>query len=218
MELGAGGEGCVATLSLGHSILIGHANWKGLYANNAVNGELLWENKDAELKYRSASVAWEGENLYLLSSRSFFILNSKNGEIIVRKKLNCSVNVNSTPLVTGSEIIFGTATNGVIALDKQTLEEKWNFKTNPALIYTSPYSKPLSSTVETSPVLVGDTIFFGASDGILYALNRINGKLLWKYQTGVPIFSTVSIAGNALYVTDFAGNVYGFIMNNKTQD
>ena len=55
------GEGCVATLSLGHSILIGHANWKGLYANNAVNGELLWENKDAELKYRSASVAWEGE-------------------------------------------------------------------------------------------------------------------------------------------------------------
>ena len=24
--------------------------------------------------------------------------------------------------------------------------------------------------------------------------------------------------GNALYVTDFAGNVYGFIMNNKTQD
>ena len=43
------GEGCVATLSLGHSILIGHANWKGLYANNAVNGELLWENKDAEL-------------------------------------------------------------------------------------------------------------------------------------------------------------------------
>lgn len=48
---------------LGRNILIGHANWKGLYANNAVNGELLWENKDAELKYRSASVAWEGENL-----------------------------------------------------------------------------------------------------------------------------------------------------------
>ncbi len=153
------GEGCVATLSLGHSILIGHANWKGLYANNAVNGELLWENKDAELKYRSASVAWEGENLSSFFP-FLFILNSKNGEIIVRKKLNCSVNVNSTPLVTGSEIIFGTATNGVIALDKQTLEEKWNFKTNPALIYTSPYSKPSSSTVETSPVLVGDTIFF----------------------------------------------------------
>lgn len=47
------GEGCVATLSLGRNILIGHANWKGLYANNAVNGELLWENKDVELKYRS---------------------------------------------------------------------------------------------------------------------------------------------------------------------
>ena len=110
--------------------------------------------------------------------------------------------------------LIGTAANGVIALDKRTLEEKWNFKTNPALIYTSPYSKPSSSTVETSPVLVGDTVFFGASDGILYALNRISGKLLWKYQIGVPIFSTVSVAENVLYVTDFAGNVYGFIMDN----
>ena len=63
-------------------------------------------------------------------------------------------------------------------------------------------------------MLVGDTVFFGASDGILYALNRISGKLLWKYQIGVPIFSTVSVAENVLYVTDFAGNVYGFIMDN----
>ena len=37
------GKDAWQTLSLGHSILIGHANWKGLYANNAVNGELLWE-------------------------------------------------------------------------------------------------------------------------------------------------------------------------------
>ena len=203
----------MATLSLERHILIGHANWKGLYANNASNGDLLWENKDAELKYRSASVAWEGDNLYLLSSRSLFILDSGSGKIIVRKKLNCSVDVNSTPLITESEIIFGTATNGVIALSKQTLEEKWNFKTCPALIYTSPYSKPSSSTVETSPVVVGNTVFFGASDGILYALNRTNGKLLWRYKTGVPIFSTVSVSENTLYMADFAGNVYGFIMD-----
>lgn len=31
--------------------------------------------------------------------------------------------MNSTPLVTESEIIFGTANNGIIALDRQTLDE-----------------------------------------------------------------------------------------------
>lgn len=206
------GEGCVATLSLRRNILIGHANWKGLYANNATTGCLLWENKDVELIYRSASVTWVENNLYLLSSHSFFILDSKTGKIILRKKLGYSVDVNSIPLVTESEIIFGTANHGIVALDRQTFEEKWHFKTEPSFIYSSPYSISPSSTVETTPVLVGNTVFMGASDGMLYALNRTDGKLVWRYRTGVPIFSSVAVSGNALYVADFAGNVYGFIL------
>ena len=63
-----------------------------------------------------------------------FILDPTTGKIILRKKLGCSVDVNSTPLVTESEIIFGTANNGIIALDRQTLDEKWHFKTGPSLI------------------------------------------------------------------------------------
>lgn len=66
------GEGCVATLSFGQNVLIGHANWKGLYANDATTGCLLWENKDVELIYRSASVTWVENNVYLLSSHSLF--------------------------------------------------------------------------------------------------------------------------------------------------
>ena len=86
-------------------------------------------------------------------------------------------------------------------------------KTGPSLIYSSPYSIPPSSTVETTPVLMGDTVFMGASDGILYALNRTDGKLVGRFKTGVPIFSSVAVLGNALYVADFAGNVYRFILN-----
>ena len=207
------GEGCVATLSLHRNILIGHANWKGLYANDATTGRLLWENKDGELKYRSASVAWVDDRMYLLSSQSLFIMEPQTGEVIVRKKLVYSVDVNSTPLVTETEIIFGTASRGVVALNRQTLEEAWNFKTASALIYTSPYSKPPSATVETTPVLVGNTIFIGASDGVLYALNRTDGKLLWKHATGIPIFTTVAISEQTLYVADFGGNVYAFLCN-----
>ena len=125
----------MATLSFGQNVLIGHANWKGLYANDATTGCLLWENKDVELIYRSASVTWVENNVYLLSSHSLFILDPTTGKIILRKKLGCSVDVNSTPLVTESEIIFGTANNGIIALDRQTLDGKWHFKTGPSLIY-----------------------------------------------------------------------------------
>lgn len=204
------GEGCVASLFLEENILIGHAHWKGLYANDATTGELLWENKDEELRYRSASVAIFGGNLYLLSSHSLFILNAKTGSIIVRKKLGYSVDVNSTPLVTDTEIIFGTASKGIVALDRQTLEEKWNYQTKPALIYTVPYSTPPSATVETSPVRMGNTVLTGGSDGTLYALHRQSGHLIWKFHVGVPIFASVAVSGQNFYLADFAGNVYGF--------
>ena len=37
------GEGCTATLSLNNGILIGHAHWGNLYANDAVTGKMLWQ-------------------------------------------------------------------------------------------------------------------------------------------------------------------------------
>ena len=120
------------------------------------------------------------------------------------------MDVNTAPLITDDEIIFGTAQRGVVALNKETLEEKWRFQTSPALIYTSPYTRPPSATVETRPVLQGEVVFIGASDGYLYGLHRKTGKPVWKFQTGVPIFSTVAVANGWLYMADFGGNVYGF--------
>lgn len=204
------GEGCVATLSLHKNILIGHANWKGLYANNAETGKMLWEKKGKELRFRSGSVTWVGNQFYLLSGRSLFLIDGQSGNILLQKSLGYGVDVNTAPLVTDEEIIFGTTQRGVVALHKETLKEKWQFKTSPALICTAPYTGPASSTVETRPVLLGDSVYFGASDGWIYALDRKNGQPVWKFQTGVPIFSTVAIADGWLYVADYGGNVYGF--------
>ena len=53
--------------------------------------------------------------------------------------------------------------------------------TGDALIYTSPYTGPESSTVETSPVVSGNTVFATASDGIIYAIELATGKLRWRY-------------------------------------
>ncbi|WP_455674262.1 outer membrane protein assembly factor BamB family protein [Phocaeicola sp.] len=210
------GEGCTATLSVNNNVLIGHAHWGGLYANDAKTGKMLWGTGDGELRHRSSSAAMWNDIFYILSSESLFVIESKTGRILVRKKLNYNVNVTSTPLVTDTEIIFGTSDRGVIALDKETLVEKWNFKAKPALVYTAPYVRNPAATVETSPVLVGNTVYFGASDGTLYAVDCKKGNLKWKHETAAPIFATVSVSGNALYAVDFSGNVYGFVSELKT--
>lgn len=75
------------------------------------------------MRNRGASPAMHGALLYLISDKSFFILEAATGKVIVRKPLPYNVDVTSTPLLTDKEIIFGSAQKGLIALDSETLEE-----------------------------------------------------------------------------------------------
>lgn len=206
------GEGCTATLSLSdRNVLIGHAHWGGLFANDATTGKMLWGSWDGELRHRSSSPAMWGDHFYILSAQSLFVMEAGSGRMLVRKKLGYDVNVSSTPLVTASAIIFGTSDRGIVALDKETYETKWTFKTGTALIWSAPYIGNRPATVETSPVLAGNIVYVGASDGVLYALDAEKGTLLWKHATGAPVFASVAVSGNSLYAADFSGNVYGFV-------
>lgn len=203
-------EGTTSTLTQGNGILIGSVQWSALYGNDSKTGKMLWSVSNHELRNRGASAAMHGSLLYLISEKSFFILEAATGRIIVRKPLPYNLDATSTPLLTDKEIIFGTANKGLVALDNETLEEKWNCPIGDALIYTAPYSRPTSGTIETSPALAGKTVYVGASDGGIYGIDKRTGKIVWKYTTGAPIFSSVAISGNTLIATDFGGNVYAF--------
>lgn len=203
-------EGTTSTLTQGNGILIGSAQWSALYGNDSKTGKMLWSVSNHGLRNRGASAAMHGSLLYLISEKSFFILEAATGRIIVRKPLPYNLDATSTPLLTDKEIIFGTANKGLVALDNETLEEKWNCPIGDALIYTAPYSRPTSGTIETSPALAGKTVYVGASDGGIYGIDKRTGKIVWKYTTGAPIFSSVAISGNTLIATDFGGNVYAF--------
>lgn len=203
-------EGTTSTLTQGNGILIGAVQWSALYGNDSKTGKMLWSVSNHGLRNRGASAAMHGSLLYLISEKSFFILEAATGRIIVRKPLPYNLDATSTPLLTDKEIIFGTANKGLVALDNETLEEKWNCPIGDALIYTAPYSRPTSGTIETSPALAGKTVYVGASDGGIYGIDKRTGKIVWKYTTGAPIFSSVAISGNTLIATDFGGNVYAF--------
>ena len=203
-------EGTTSTLSANDDVVIGSVQWSALYANDAHNGKLLWARSDSGLRNRGASAAIHGNLIYIISEKAFFILDAQTGRTIVRKDLEYSVDVTSTPLLTDREIIFGTAQRGLVALDNQTLEELWNCEVGDALIYTAPYTRPVSATIETSPILAGNLVWVAASDGCIYGIDKRQGQIKWKHATGAPAFGSVAASGNALVATDFGGNVYLF--------
>lgn len=204
-------EGTTTTLSVGNGVLIAGSQWQALFGHDAETGRLLWKNGGNGLRNRGASAAIHGNTAYITSQDSLFMLDTETGKILNQVKLPVSVDSTSTPLVTDNEIIFGTARDGLMALDRRNLTEKWRYATGDALVYTAPYTRKVSRTIESSPVQAGGYVLVTASDGSFSAIDRKTGRLAWSAKTGAPFFSSPAVSGNAVFVADFSGNVYAFI-------
>ncbi len=203
-------EGSTTTLTVAGNTLVSGTQWGGLYGNDIHTGRQLWKLVDNGLSNRGASPVYCDGLLWIISSKSVFTIDPKEGKVINHKELPANLDVTSTPLVTEHEIIFGTAEGGILSLDRKTLFAKWKMETHPSLVYTAPYTTTPLAGVETSPVASGEIVFIGTSDGYFYAIDKTTGIIRDTFNLGAPIFSTVAVSGNKMVVCDFAGNIYCF--------
>jgi len=60
-----------------------------------------------------------------------------------------------------------------------------------------------------TPAIGAGMVFVAAQSGAVYALNRTDGKMLWKFQADAMITESPSVAGQTLYVGDSEGAIYG---------
>ncbi len=204
-------ESASSTISTDGGVVVLGSQWGSLYGNDAQTGKMLWRQSQNGLSSRGSSPVFYDGLLYLVSASNLFIIEPSSGEIVLRKELPYSADVTSTPLITEGEIIFGTVRDGLVALDRNTYEQKWIFRTGEAMLYSAPYATTPAAMIESSPVLSGGMVYIGGLDGVLYVLDAEKGTMLWKQPLGAPIFSSVAISGNALYVSDYAGNTSCFV-------
>lgn len=117
-------------------------------------------------------------------------------------------NLNKVASLTESSADWPTfrADNTGSATTKATIPDKakllWQFK---------PKTKPTSTvSVPTAPVAVGGLVFASGPDGIVRALDAVNGRLQWKaYTGGVVRFPPTILQGRAL-VGSGDGWIYAF--------
>jgi outer membrane protein assembly factor BamB len=93
-------------------------------------------------------------------------------------------NRTSGPKLTGEVVAFAVGTGRVI----------WRRTIGPS---------------ESSPVVVGATVFVGDWDGHVWALRRRTGKTRWVTKLHGQVKGGVAISGNRLYVGDYSSRVYG---------
>ncbi|MGY5254887.1 outer membrane protein assembly factor BamB family protein [Sphingobacterium spiritivorum] len=209
------GEGMPGSMLVAKDVLITGSNWNSLFAHELASGKLLWKRNDDGLRFRSGGLSFDGEYVYTTGLNGLFVLDLKTGETVRKKIFEDEFKVMASPLLLNGELIMPTSVSGVKSYDMKTLEEKWQFNTGEALVYTSAYTSPDQHkpvrTVESSVLAVGNNLYFGASDGKFYVLDQ-RGKLVQAITLGAPVLAEATVADHYMHVADFSGNVHCFKM------
>ena len=62
--------------------------------------------------------------------------------------------------------------------------------------------------IESSPVVMDDIAYFGATDGRLFAVNVRTGAVRWAYDTGARVNSSPSVWGDRICISNYGGAVF----------
>lgn len=207
-------------------------------ALDPLTGKIVWSKTDTVVSTVAVVPAVverdeKGDRLYVFhNDKTLMCLNGKDGEVIWRASRGGAGVATSqpaqvvpmgqetgTPAVGEKVVCLGSGevafpgeakpTAAMHGFDKMTGQLKWRYPVGTGVVSSIPYKRN-EATITSSPVIVGDVVYFGANDGYLYALNVEYGTLLWRYRLGVPIASTVAVTGNTVVVAAWDGTVYAF--------
>lgn len=89
----------------------------------------------------------------------------------------------------------------LVCLNLEDGSVKWAFR--------SGYSDQATNFHWTSTAAVSnDRVYFGGLDGVVYALDAVSGKLIWKRDLGARVSTSVAARGQELYVGTAKRHVY----------
>ena len=142
--------------------------------------------------------------MYLAQQKGlFFALNAETGRVSWRKSLGrCAA---SSPTV-GKGVVYQSymhhvvcaqdqagADGFVVAWDAQTGRERWRYKTAP---------------VESSPLLHGKRLFFGAWDNAVHAINAKTGRGIWRSPADNQVNTSAAYWRGRIFIASDGGTLY----------
>ncbi|MFH1639242.1 MAG: PQQ-binding-like beta-propeller repeat protein [Chloroflexota bacterium] len=116
-----------------------------------------------------------------------------------------TVAIYGTPALDEDSVYIGTyilaggkETGRVFAFPADKIEPRW--------IY--PAQGHLDGAIIGSTVVSQGRVYFGCSNGYVYALDARNGEKKWEFQTGAQIWGTPVLSGDTLYIGSFDNKIY----------
>ena len=190
----------------GRIIISNH--WRCLASLDASTGEIVWENPNKPVWFRTSTPAVYGDVIYSSGDVDVIKLSAETGEFICEaKNVGCRTDVSGAPVLDGDTVYYPTARCGVLGLDAETLDVKTVFPCGNAEVFSVPYEAGEIQTVEGSPIVSGDTLIFAASDGFVYFYDKNTAWLKKKIDIGAASTVTPIITSDHIITADFYGRI-----------
>ncbi|MBI3189021.1 MAG: PQQ-like beta-propeller repeat protein [Ignavibacteriales bacterium] len=115
--------------------------------------------------------------------------------------------VETSPLLINDKLYVATLKGLVYCFDKKTGTMEWKFLL------------PLferTAFIHSSPASDGNVLVFGCDDGSVFCINRQDGKLKWRTETGKSIFASPSINNGKLFFGSQDEHFYALNLSDGT--
>ena len=152
-----------------------------------------------------ASPVLDGKNLMTGSYDStFYNVDAISGK--VNWTFKSGGQIGSTACIWRDKVMFFSSDGKLYCLDKTNGSVIWMFKTFSGALPDRKYDWP--DYYQSSPITDTNTVFFGAGDGRVYAVNALDGNLKWSYQTGDVVHTRPAIENDKIVIGSFDGTMY----------
>ncbi len=189
----------------------------GIYATDKVPAldRLAWKFKTGAKVLSSPAVA--GGTVYVGSAdHVVYALNAADG--VVRWRYKTGGAVNSSPALAAGSVFVLSADGNLYAIDASDGKLKWKFATAGERRFTAPGIHGATPRTEvmpdpfdvflSSPTVVAGTVYFGAGDHHVYALDANSGALRWTFETGNVVHASPAVADGVVYIGSWDRNLY----------
>ena len=143
-------------------------------------------------------VIWNGILYQVIDDGLVVAIKAKNGKRLWARKVGALAA--SSPAIDGRNLYVtvleadrGSGRGKALAMDPQTGRIRW--------------AKALPSRSESSPLVLGNRVYFGSEDGTLYALDKRSGRQLWTYHASGAIKGSPAYSDGKLFFGNYGGQV-----------
>ncbi len=134
-----------------------------------------------------------GGKLYLVNnSGRALALDADTGKVLWERRIG-RLNASSPAYHRHRLYIVNLVPGHILKLDAKTGKTIWK--------------RSLPGRAESSPVVIGRTVYFGCENGSLFALSTISGDIRWETSLNGEVKSAPAYYGGTLYVGDYGGSM-----------